>query len=437
MTSTSLPGDERLDALLARHPLPTWRVAAWSIVSLLCALIIWAGYARLEEVAIADGEVVPQGKVKVIQHLEGGIIERILVSEGSQVRSGDVLVQLNLASAGVNRKELLARLDGEQLRRARVLAESSGGALILPAAPADRQPDMAEAERRAFEARRREVAASVAVLQEQLRQKQLEIEELEARRRSTTSNLTLARERLKMSESLLAEGLTAKMEHLKLRSEVESLEGQLASLAPAVPRARAAAAEVEQRLKEAEVRFRRAAQEEVGTAEETIARLNELLAEATDQGARAEIKSPIDGIVKKLRYNTIGGVVSRGEPIMEIVPTDDRLVVIARLRPTDRGYVAVGQPAMVKISTYDFVRYGGLAGRVTHVSPDSSAEKNGVPYFEVIVETDKAHLGADTAPLPISAGMQATIDIQTGSRSVLQYLITPVLKLRHEAFRER
>jgi adhesin transport system membrane fusion protein len=276
------------------------------------------------------------------------------------------------------------------------------------------------------------------VLQEQLRQRQLAVEELEARRRATSTNLGLARERLKLSESLLAEGLMAKMEHLKLQSEVESLEGELAALTPALPRARAAIAEAEQRLKEADGRFRREANEQLGNAEEQIARLRELLAEATDQGARAEIKSPIDGVVKKLRYNTIGGVVAPGDPIMEIVPSEDKLVVSARLNPVDRGYVQPGQPAVVKVTTYDFVRYGSLSGAVTHVAPDSSTDtKTGANYFEVIVETEKAYLGNEVAALPITAGMQAVVDVHTGSRTVFSYLITPVLKLRHEAFRER
>ena len=166
--------------------------------------------------------------------------------------------------------------------------------------------------------------------------------------------------------------------------------------------------------------------------------MQELLAQATDQGVRAEIKSPIDGVVKKLRTNTIGGVVTPGEAIMEIVPSGEKLVVEARLNPTDRGYVDAGQPAIVKISTYDFVRYGGLQGTVTQVAPDASTDaKSGSPYFEVIVETDKSWLGAEPGSLPITAGMQATVDIRTGSRTVIDYLLKPVLKLRDEAFRER
>lgn len=428
---------DRLDALLRSHPPSSGRALAWPIVLLLASLLLWSGFARLDEVAVATGEVVPEGKVKVIQHLEGGIIDKIFVSEGTSVRAGDPLVLLDLATSGVNRNELLARLDTERLRRARLAAEYGGAPMTLPAEAALRHPEVAEAERQAFEARRHDLAASLSVLREQSRQRELEVQELESKRRAIANNLALTQERLKLSQSLLKDGLTPRVEHIKLQSEVEQLQGQLNALAPALPRARAAVAESEQRLRETETRFRRQTQEEMREAEQTIARLTELLAEATDQGRRAEIKSPIDGVVKKLRYNTLGGVVAPREPIMEIVPTADTLVIAARLNPVDRGYVGVGQPALVKISTYDFVRHGGLNGTVQHVAPDATPDGNGGVHFEVVVATERAYLGGAPGELPISPGMPAMVDIHTGTRTVLDYLLTPVLKLRHEAFRER
>ena len=433
-----IPAASTFEALFARHPLPAWRRAAWLIVALVIAFFAWAAFATVEEVAVARGEVVPRGKVKVIQHLEGGIVDGIFVAEGDPVHAGMVLVRLNLATGGVNRNELVARLDREEMKRRRLLAEVAGEPLVLPPESAKRQPDMASAEQKTLEARRRERISASAVLREQLHQRELAVQELEAKRRSTTSNLSLARERLKLSENLLADGLTARMEHLKMQAEVESLEGELAALGPALPRARAAVGEAQQRLQEAEDRFRREANDQLGETEEQIARLRELLVEATDQGRRSEIRSPIDGVVKKLRYNTIGGVVAPGDPIMEIVPTEEKLVVTARLSPADRGYVHAGQPATVKVTTYDFVRYGGLAGEVTHVAPDTSTDgKTGTAYFEVTVETEKGRLGDDTQPLPITAGMETIVDINTGRRTILAYLVQPVLKLRYEAFRER
>ena len=175
----------------------------------------------------------------------------------------------------------------------------------------------------------------------------------------------------------------------------------------------------------------------MGKTEQEIARIREVLKRATEQGSRAEIKSPVAGVVKNLRFNTIGGVIKPGEPILEIVPTGENLVVQSRLNPTDRGYVSEGQKATVKISTYDFARYGGLNGTVIQVAPDTSMDENGQPYFRVVVQTNKNYLGREEGSLPIVPGMQATVDIHTGKKSVIDYLIRPVLKLKHEAFRER
>lgn len=430
-------GSDKLDALLAENPMPSWRAFAWPVMGLIVAGVIWAFWQKLPEVAVATGEVVPQGKVKTVQHLEGGIVEELFVTEGDAVRAGTPLLLLDLASSGTNMEELQVRLDSELLVRARLIAESTGTEIEFPDGLTLRRPALANAQRQAFEARKRELASTLNIMREQVKQKELETKELDARRKAVARNYKLASERLKMSKSLLTEGLTAKMEHLELEAEVESLEGELRSLQPALPKALAAVEESAQRLREGQVRFRREAQDELGKVEQNIARVNELIVQAEEQGSRAEIKSPIDGVVKNMRFNTIGGVVRPGDPILEIVPTGDNLVIEAKLNPTERGFIKKGDPAKVKISTYDFARYGGLEGIVVRVAPDASLNEDGTPYFSVIVQTDKNYLGNDVNDLPITPGMQATVDIHTGDKTVVDYLVTPILKLRHEAFRER
>jgi adhesin transport system membrane fusion protein len=427
----------RLDGLITGHPLPTWRGIAWPVIIFLGIIITWAMVTDLDEVSVAQGEVVPQGKIKVVQHLEGGIVEDIFVREGDVVREGAPLMRFDLAGGGVNKEELQVRLDSQILVRARRLAEANGTKIKFPADVVERRPLQATAEKRNFAARKRELASTVRVLRTQVRQKQLEVSELIAQQRAVKKNLSLARERLKLSASLLSQGLTPKIEHLQLEAEVEGLDGQSKGIAASIPRARAGVSEVEERLKEEGVRFRAVAQEELGKAEQAIARIQTLLTEATEQRGRTEIKSPIDGIVKNMRYNTIGGGVKAGEPIMEIVPTGTNLVIDAKLIPTDRGYVETGDKAVVKISTYDFVRYGGLDGEVILLGSDSSTDEDGSIYFRVVVQTEKTYLGAREGDLPIVPGMEATVDIHTGTKSVMDYLIKPVLKLKHEAFRER
>lgn len=426
-----------LGTLLASRRAPGWRTAAAAIAALLAAAIGWSAVAQLDEVSVAAGEVVPQSKVKVVQHLEGGIITEIYAREGDVVTAGAPLVQLDLAVTAINKQEIEVRLDAFLLARARFVAEATGKELELPADAAARRPDIAAGERAAFLARRSELEKQLSVLKEQVEQRRQEIREFEAKQTSLASSLRLARQRLGLSAQLLKDNLTPKLEHLALQSEVQDLEGQVAVIAQSVPRARSALAEAEKRVEEETLRFRRAAQEGISEAELNIARTRELLSDATDQELRTEVKSPIDGVVKNMRYSTIGGVVKAGEPIMDIVPTGDTLIIEARLNPADRGYVREGQPATVKVSTYDYARYGGLEGVVTHVAPDSTTPDQETPYFRVLVETSKDYLGAVEGEYAITPGMQATVDIHTGTRSVLDYLIKPVLKLKHEAFRER
>lgn len=440
-TTMDLPpettGSARLDTLLTHHPLPSWRMFAWPVMALMTAAVVWAFFAQLDEVAVATGEVVPQGNIKVIQHLEGGIVSTLYVEEGDTVQADQSLLLLDLASSGTNKEELQVRLDSELLVEARLRAEADGTEPQFLADLVQRRPTLVASQRQAFEARRRELASTLRVMEEQVKQKQLEIQELASKRKGAARNFNLARERLKISQSLLSEGLTARIEHLELEAEVESLEGEIRGLDSSIPKAQAALEESRQRLEEGQIRFRREAQDELGKTGQSIARIQELLAKATEQGLRADIKSPIAGVVKNLKYNTIGGVVRPGEPILEIVPTGANLVIEAKLNPTERGFIHEGQEAVVKVSSYDFARYGGLDGEVIRVGADSSTDEEGNPYFRVVVRTSKNYLGEREGQLPITPGMQATVDIHTGKKSVMDYLIRPVLKMKHEAFRER
>ena len=427
----------QLDSLLKSHPAPTWRGVAWPVMVFLFLAFMWANFAKLDEVASSPGEVVPMGKVKVIQHLEGGIIQDIFVAEGDIVREGQPLLQLDLGSGGANIEELQVRLDGEILARARLEAEANGTDPIFPPDIAGRIPEQANAQRQAFDARKRQMDSSLSVLTRQVTQRELEVQELRAKLTAATNNLKSAEERFKISGDLLKDGLTSRVDHLQLGAEVETLQGELKSIQAGIPRAQAAVSEANSRLEEETNRFRSEAQNELSTAEQTISRIRELLNRANQQGVRSELKSPIDGVVTNMNFTAVGNVVKPGDPIMAIVPTGEKLVIESRLRPTDRGYVAEGQKALVKISTYDFARYGGLDGLVVLVAPDSSTDEKGLPYFRVVVETDKTWLGVNEGELPIMPGMEATVDIHTGQKTVMDYLVKPVLKLRHEAFRER
>jgi adhesin transport system membrane fusion protein len=380
---------------------------------------------------------VPQGATKTIQHLEGGIVQELSVREGDKVETGTPLLRLQLGTGGVNRAELAVRRDGLSLRRARLAAEAAGADVSFSEELEKRRPELAASERAAQQTRRRELETALSVLVQQGSQRESELKEYQESLAALRKDLGISREKLQISTNLLMDGLTSRLEHLDAQRDVNRLDGELKGMTAKISKARSALAEAKARQTELRERYAGTVREELGTVEIDLRRAEELLAEATAQSRRTLIRSPIDGTVKKLRHNTIGGVVRPGEPIMEIVPERDRLVIEARLDPTDRGYVRPGQPALVKLTTYDFIRYGGLDGTVVRISPDSETSSTGRPYFTVVVETDKTWLGDEKGALPISPGMEAVVDIKTGERSVIDYLLRPVLKLRSEAFRER
>lgn len=427
----------KLDHLLLSAQSQTfWRLPR-IVMAMLCIFLVWAALASLDEMAVAVGEVVPQGRIKTIQHLEGGIIDKLFVGEGDVIREGAPVVQLDLGSATTNVDELRVRLDGYKLTKARLEAEATGATLTFPEDLPANMKNLVSAEQASFDARKNELRSSLTVLERQVTQRERDVSEVRVRLSSSQRNLELAQERLRMSTDLMKDKLQAPMEHLEVQRAVESIKGELDSLREMLPRAEAALAEAHERVAEMKLKFSREAREQLNELALNIARTDELLVTASDQETRTTIRSPITGVVKNMRYTTIGGVVRPGEPIMDIVPSEEVLVIEAKLNPIDRGFVRVGQKATVKVDTYDYARYGGIGGEVISVAPDSTVPEGGLPFFKVVIRTDKPYLGTEANPLPIIPGMGASVDIRTGSKSVLSYLLKPVIKLRDEAFRER
>ena len=426
-----------LDTIVGRQKPSKFRVAALLIVLLMAALFAWASQAELDEVATARGEVVPQGQIKSIQHLEGGIIEEMYVTEGDLVAAGDPLVRLDLSASNDQEAELRVTLDGLMLRRARLLAEANGGEPEFPADVAERRAVVTANELNSFQARKEEMTSALAGLQQEVNQRDFEIRQLKAEQASLQDQFRMAQENFAIAQDLMPDGLISRLDFLDAEAEAEKIRGQLELLAESIPAAEAAFEQARERIHETEIAFRRAALEDLSQVELSIDHTTEELIKASAMSNRTLITSPIDGVVKSMRFYTIGAVVKPGEILMDIVPSNDMLVIEARLNPQDVGYVEAGQKAVVKISTYDYIRYGGLDAEVILVSPDSLQDDDGNTYFRVIAATDRSYLGSEPGDLPITAGMEATLDIHTGSNTVLHYLLKPVLKLRSEAFRER
>jgi adhesin transport system membrane fusion protein len=424
-----------LDALLEQHGRLGLRGWPWLIMGVIAAFLVWAYFADIERVVVATGEVSPQGQVKVIQHLEGGIIEAFHVTEGDRVNAGDALVSLNLVTAGLNRDEIQTLLDTRLLVRARLAAEASGEALAVADALSNQHPALAAAEQAVFSARRAELASELGVFSEQLNRLSRKLDESVTQQSALEANLVLVREELAMLKSLFEEELIAELKVLNAQKTETRLAGELAVHKQARKTHVARKTEIQALIVQAEARFKRRAREESARNEAEISGLTERLSVASEQQRRATIRSPIEGEVKNLRYHTIGGVVAPRDPILQIVPVADQLVIEARLSPADRGLVRDGLPVTVKITAYDFVRYGGLDGTVSHLAPDTS-EESGEPFYRLVITTEKGYLGPDPDQNQITPGMGAVVDIRVGAQSVLDFLLQPVLKMTDEAFRE-
>jgi len=426
----------RFSKMEQKYPLPAWRFFGWIIIVMIVSFGVWVNFAEIEEVAVLPGEVVPQDQVKVIQHLEGGIIEKIHVRNGAFIKANGPLMQLDLAVNAINVDALKIQLAGIEIKRARLIGESEGLEPEFKIAVRPEIKAVLNAEKKEYQNRIAQLQSKIETLNEKTLQKKLDVDQLRLKLSAITSDLEVSQRKYAMSAELAKANLTPKIEHLQLETELTRLRGEVTVLRPAIPRAKAAISEVKARIVEEKLNFKSEAFSELSETEREISRLKELLITAGDQVVRTTIRSPIDGYVKNLRINTIGGIVRAGDAIMDIVPSSDTLVVKAKLSPIDRGFVHEGQPALIKITAYDFFTYGGLKGIVAKIDADSTSTPDGETYFNIIVETE--HGGAEgISKMLITPGMLAMVDVRTGKKKVLDYLLQPVLKLRHESFRER
>ena len=414
------------------------RYGWWIIIALISSFIIWASITEIDEFAIAEGVVTPREQVKVVQHLEGGVIDGILIREGDLVNAGQVLLKLNLGVVNLNREEKQQELDALVLKRQRLNAEVTHINPEFKSLEAQRNKNLVATEQAALQARREEKELSLQVTKKKIVQRNLETQELQAKYHAVVNDLKIQSEQLAIQSSLLEQGLISKIEYLTVKAKVSKARGEKAILLKGIPKARAAKEEAEAEYAEINGQFKRRATDELNDTELRIVKIQSLLNAANEQRGRAVIRSPIKGVIKQLRFNTLGGVIRPGEAILDIVPQGDNLIIEAKLNPIDRGYVREGQLTTVKLATFDFARYGGLKGEVVRVGADSQTDKlTGESYFEVDIRTSQNYLGLPEQKLIITPGMGATVEVRTGVRTILEYLLKPVLQIKYEGFRER
>lgn len=411
------------------------RVLLWLSLLAVASLIVWACFAWIDEVVRGEGKVVPSRQVQVVQSLDGGIVEELLVSVGQTVEAGQVLLRIDptryTSSLGENRAEYLSLT----AKAARLQALAGNQPFVAPDEVLQENPELAEMERRIWEARNEEVNAAVKQAEDQVRQRQQELLETEANHAQASSSCGLTSRELRVTEPLLKSGAVSEVDLLRLRRDVARFCGEAKAAAAQIDRIKAAIEEAESRVTEARLSMRNQASAELSDVRSRLATLREEQVGLADRVKLAEIRSPVNGTVKTLLANTVGGVVQPGHDILEIVPSDDTLLLEVRINPRDIGFLRPGQEAEVKFTAYDFAIYGGLEGVVEQIGADTIVDEQGNSYYIVKVRTDKAYVRDDS--LPIIPGMMADVHILTGERTVMQFLLKPVLRAKSNAFTER
>jgi adhesin transport system membrane fusion protein len=420
----------------ARGPRTTATLLLLAMAAFVIAAIAWAGRARVDEVAVGAGRVIPTSQVQVVQNLEGGILSALMVTEGDVVEAGQVLLRIDDTTFASSFRENRARYLGFLASLARLEAEVEGKPVVFPADLADEREVVAN-ERALLDARRAELDASLDVLRRQEEQRKQELLELQRRITGTDQRLALARQELGIMAPMVERGVTPRVELLRVQRLVNELEQDLETARISVPKADAALAEAQRRQAERRAAFRSAAQQDLNTQRVQLRALQESLTSVRDRVARTEVKSPVRGIVQRVKVNTIGGVIKPGDDLVEIVPLDDTLLVEARIRPSDIAFLRPGQSAQVKLTAYDYATYGILPGKLEYISADTIVDEQGQSYYRIRVRTETNYLGTEDKPLHIIPGMVAQVDVVTGKKTVLEYLLKPVIRARTNALRER
>jgi len=419
------------------YPFERMRLIVLCAAACCTVLLLWAAFARVDEVTRSDGKIIPSREIQHIQHLEGGIIQEMLVRPGDIVEQDQALMRLQKTVASADYQQARTQFYTYTAMVDRLEAEIAGGNYTAPAVVAREMPKVAEDETQTFRIRRDYLASQLGVLEQQLAQRRQEIAELQGRASKSAEAIELARREERLLAGLVARGVAAEVELLRLRRAIIDKEAELQTSVLAKPRAEAAAREAEQRINEILSRTRSDAAAQLNEVKAKLAAVTETIRAYEDRVTRTEVRAPLRGIVKDVLVHTVGGVVKPGEEVIQIVPLEDTLLVEARVRPSDIAFLHPGQRATIKITAYDFSVYGGLAASLVDISADTLINEKDEPYYRVRLRTDGSNLSKAGKELAIIPGMTATVDILTGDKTVLAYLLKPLLRARDSALSER
>lgn len=407
------------------------RIMAVSIL----ILVVWAAFAKIDEVTRGEGKVVPSSEIQILQSLDGGNVSAISVKEGQQVKKGQLLLKIDPIRFASSLKENQAQYYSLVARVARLQALSDNKPFVAPEEVIKNIPQVAEQERALYESSMQGLEANVAIARQQLVQRNQELVEVKSRRDQAAQNYELAAKELAVTKPLAQSGAVSDVELLRLERDVSRSKGDRDQAAAQIPRLQAAIQEATRKIQEVELAFRNQIR---GELSESVAKLNSLSAGSeglADRVKQTEIRSPVNGTVKRLNVNTLGGVVQPGKDIIEIVPSEDALLLEAKILPKDIAFLRPGQSALIKFTAYDFSIYGGLEATLEQIGADTVTDEKGNAFYIIRLRTAQSYIGDNH--MPIIPGMVAEVDVRTGKKTVLSYLLKPVLKAKSNALSER
>jgi len=423
-------------AILVQTPTKISRVLKlWLITVLL--LITWAYFASIDEITRGNGKAITYGQNQVIQNLEGGIVEAILIHEGEAVTKGEVILKINNAKSLSSSRTNEMKDSELSAKRIRLLAE----AYTLPFKKIKTQDKdlkkQMELAYKLYVSDKLEKSAKDSSIVQQIEQRKQEYKEAQAKIRSLEKSLEYVTEEISMTAPMVKEGVKSKVDFLKLKREANGIKNDIEASSLSLPRLQFAIEEYKDKRIQAKQEFINKAKKELNEVTAELSRLQTQQIEFSDKVSRTMVKSPVDGIIQKLYVNTVGGVIKPGADLVEVVPTNEKLYLEIKIKPKDIAFIHPGAKTQIKISAYDFAIHGGLMGKVVNISPDTITDKKGKTFYLIHVETEKNYLGTKEHPLKIIPGMTVSANIVTGKKTVLQYILKPILKSKQYVFSER
>ncbi|MGJ7461847.1 HlyD family type I secretion periplasmic adaptor subunit [Halomonas sp. MA07-2] len=437
VTSAHLNRDWASDADWARMQQDPIRARAflYGVLLTVLALLVWSWFAAIDEVTRGSGRVIPSSQLQRIQTFDGGVVQEILVREGQQVEAGEVLMRIDptrfVSSFRENRAQALSLEARAERLRALITDTSFDPSENLRA----EAPAIVAQEREVYESRREELREQENILQDRIRQRQEELREARARRDTAQREANMTSQELNLTRPLLQSGAVSEVDILRLQREVSRATGERDQAAASVSRLESAVEEARNQLNELGIERRSDWRNDLAQTLGDLNALDESSAGLQDRVRLAEVRSPVDGVVQRLNINTIGGVAQQGQEVVEIVPSDDQLLVEAKVAPQDIAFLRPGQPATIKLTAYDFAIYGGLQAELDHISADTITDDNDNTFYLVRVRAlDGEEVNQQLAVIP---GMTAQVDIMTGKRTVMQFMLKPVLRAWGDSLGER